>query len=71
MESTRKFAAVFLDDSVAGGQAEPGAVLLGGEERLEDAREHLRIHSDAGIADGDRYASPGWGCPAFLVSISS
>src|SRR5258706_15639929 len=34
---------------------EPGALpdRLGGEERIEGARRHLRTHADAGVADSD------------------
>ena len=36
-------------------QPEPGALpdRLGGEERIEGARRHLRAHADAGIGDRD------------------
>ncbi len=66
-----KISAIFLDDSVAGGEAEPGAVLFGGEERLKDTGEHLCIHADARIADGEGDASRAPALPAFLVSSSS
>ena len=46
-------AAALLHDAVHRGQAEARAlaVLLGREERFEDARRRLRVHAGAGIAD--------------------
>src|SRR5258708_13571857 len=40
---------------------QPGALpdRLGGEERIEGARRHLRTHADAGVADGDANISAG------------
>src|SRR5688500_12367149 len=48
-------AAALGDDPVGGRQAEPGALalLLGGEERLEDAAQCLLRHAVAGVAHAD------------------
>ena len=52
---------VLLDDAVARRQAEarPLADFLRGEEGLEDVRLHVRIHADAGVADGEQHVRPG------------
>ena len=54
-------------------QAEPGAGAHrpGGEERIEDAREHLRRHSRAGVAHLDDYLAGGAGAhsDAHLVAV--
>jgi hypothetical protein len=50
-------AARLAHDSVAGGEAEPGALpqLLGGEEGLEDVPAGLEVHSHAGVADREHH----------------
>ena len=54
-------AAGLLDDAVDGGQAEPGALadLLGGEERLEDAADHVGRDADAGVLHLDQQVFAG------------
>src|ERR1043166_1894816 len=46
-------AAVLLDDLFGDGEAEARALLLGGEERLEDARAGLVVHAGAAVFDLD------------------
>src|SRR5215472_16557876 len=41
--------AALLDDAVAGGKPEAGAVLFSRKERLEQSREHLCIHAKDGV----------------------
>ena len=50
-------AAVLLDDAVAGGEAEAGALArrLGREERLEQVARHLLGHAHAGVADREHH----------------
>ena len=50
-------APVLLHDAVARRQAEARALadLLRGEEGLEDVRLHVRVHADAGVADGEQH----------------
>ena len=50
-------AAALLDDPVDRREAEARAVpeRLRGEERLEDVRERLGVHADAGVADGEHH----------------
>ena len=46
-------AAALLHDAIYRRQSKPGTLgTLRGEERLEDARLRLVVHSDAGVADG-------------------
>src|SRR5262245_18036587 len=54
-----ELAAVLLDDLVADGEPEPGALahVLGGEERIEDARQHVGGNAMAVVGDVDRHAA--------------
>ena len=54
-------AAAFAHDPVNGRQAEPGplAVVLGGEERLEDLLHGVFAHAATGVADGDNHVGAG------------
>ena len=54
-------AAALLDDAVHRGQPQAGslALLLGGEERLEDPRLRDSVHAEAGVADGEVDVRPG------------
>jgi hypothetical protein len=54
-------AARLLHEAEHHAEAEPGALarLLGGEERLEHAGEHLRRHADATVADLDHHIGTG------------
>ena len=47
-------AAMALDDAPRRGQAEAGAAVLRGEERLEDLRPHVRRDARAVVGDRDR-----------------
>jgi hypothetical protein len=40
-------------------EARPLADFLRGEEGLEDVSLHVRIHADAGVADGEQHVRPG------------
>ena len=64
-------AAALLDDSVAGGKPEPGAMFLGGEERLEDMRQHPGIHADSGIGHGEHRVLAGGSARGDRASNSS
>jgi hypothetical protein len=44
---------VALDDALGRRQAEPGAAVLGGEKRLEDALANLRGNARTVIGDGN------------------
>ena len=46
-------ALVLFHDAVNGGQSQAGAAadFLRGKERLEDARQHFRVHAAAGVLD--------------------
>ncbi len=50
-----KKAAVLLDDAIDRGQTHASAlaVLLGGEKGFEDMFASLRVHAEAGVADGE------------------
>ena len=52
----RHESAALLDDAVHRGEAEAGALAhaLGGEERLEDVPQRLRIHAGPGVGDEER-----------------
>ncbi len=54
---------VLFDDAIHRGQAEPGALAgaLGGEERLENARQNLRRNAHPGVAHGQTGKVPGAG----------
>ena len=58
----RHFAAELLGRPVDLGEAEARSAPLGarGEERLEDARHHLRRHSLPGIAHAEPHVVPCW-----------
>ncbi len=44
---------MFLDDPVHDGQAEAGAVILGGKKRIEDVGDIFTANAFAVIANGD------------------
>jgi hypothetical protein len=52
--------AVLLDDAIDDGEAEASPLphLLRREERLEDPRQHRRIHPRAGAGDGEQRTGP-------------
>jgi hypothetical protein len=52
-------AAALLDDSQNGGESQAGSLagLLGGEERLEEMRPRVRVHSNPGVAHGHRHVA--------------
>ena len=56
----RDLARVLLHDAVRHGQSQAGAVLvlLGGEERIEDARQHVRRNAAPGVLDPHRAPAP-------------
>ena len=55
-----RMAARLLDEAIDHAQSEAGALahVLGGEERLEGACQHVRRHPDAGVADRDHHVLP-------------
>src|SRR5262245_36063456 len=53
---------VLEDDLLGQRQAQAGALLLGGEERVEDLRLVLGGDATAGVADAHRYAPAVAGC---------
>ncbi len=57
----RDVAAALLDDAVDHRQAEAGALArpLGGEEGLEDPRQHRRRHAGAGVGDRQHHVGAG------------
>ena len=54
----RNMPAALLDDSINRGEAQSGAVFLGGKEWFEDARFDFRIHARAAVGDRKQHILP-------------